>query len=104
MLDLARLQRLKLSRRPRSQRFFGTLLGLNYHWLPGVELVLEGSERLPDPPVIFAMNHTDRYNYFPFQYEIASRRPGSRVNTTNVPWWRGSWRACCSCRPYPGAT
>jgi 1-acyl-sn-glycerol-3-phosphate acyltransferase len=86
MLDLARLQRLKLTRRPRSQRFFGTLLGLNYHWLPGVDLVLEGSERLPDAPVIFAMNHTDRYNYFPFQYELWQRF--DRFTTT---WVKGKY-------------
>ena len=25
---------------------------------------------MPDEPVIFAMNHTDRYNYVPFQYGL----------------------------------
>lgn len=70
MLDLSRLERLKLDRRPFWQRTFGHLLGANYHWLPGVELELENGERIPDEPVIFAMNHTDRYNYFPFQYTL----------------------------------
>ena len=68
MLDLARLQRLKLVRRPFFQRLIGRLLGVNYRYLPGVEIVLENSDRIPDRPVIYAMNHTDRYNYFPFQY------------------------------------
>jgi 1-acyl-sn-glycerol-3-phosphate acyltransferase len=31
---------------------------------------LEGAERMPDEPVLFAMNHTDRYNYWPFQYRL----------------------------------
>jgi 1-acyl-sn-glycerol-3-phosphate acyltransferase len=70
MLDLARLQRLKLSRRPLSQRFFGRLLGLNYNYLPGVSVEFENPEKIPDQPVIYAMNHTDRYNYFPFQYRL----------------------------------
>ncbi len=68
MLDLQRLQRLNLVRRPLSHRFYGSLLHVNYRWFPGVELSFEDAERIPDEPVIFAMNHTDRYNYFPFQY------------------------------------
>ena len=42
MLDLARLDRLKLVRRPFSQRLFGgALLGANYRWLPGIDLRFE---------------------------------------------------------------
>ena len=63
MLDLARLDRLKLVRRPFSQRFFGQALAANYRWFPGVELDFENDDRIPDRPVIYAMNHTDRYNY-----------------------------------------
>lgn len=70
MLDLARLERLKLTRRPFSQRFLGRLLGANYRYFPGIDLSLTGGERIPDEPVIYAMNHTDRYNYFPFQYTL----------------------------------
>jgi 1-acyl-sn-glycerol-3-phosphate acyltransferase len=70
MLDLQRLQRLRLVRRPVSQRFFARLLHANYHWYPGVKLSLENAEKIPHEPVIFAMNHTDRYNYFPFQYTL----------------------------------
>jgi 1-acyl-sn-glycerol-3-phosphate acyltransferase len=70
MLDLPRLKRLRLVRRPVSQRFFGRLLHVNYNYLPGVALTFEDADRIPDEPVIFAMNHTDRYNYFPFQYSL----------------------------------
>lgn len=70
MLDLALLERLRLVRRPLSQRTLGQLLRLNYAWLPGVEIVLEGAERIPSTPALFAMNHTDRYNYFPFQVRL----------------------------------
>lgn len=70
MLDLPRLHRLRLTGRPFSQRVFGRLLHANYRWFPGVELRTEGAEKLASAPVIFAMNHTDRYNYWPFQYAI----------------------------------
>jgi len=70
MLDLPRLKRLSLVRRPVSQRFFGRLLHVNYNYLPGVKVTFENSDLIPDEPVIFAMNHTDRYNYFPFQYKL----------------------------------
>ncbi|MFK7895009.1 MAG: lysophospholipid acyltransferase family protein [Myxococcota bacterium] len=67
---MSRLERLKLTRRPFSQRFLGRLLGANYGYFPGVDLSLTGGERIPSEPVIYAMNHTDRYNYFPFQYTL----------------------------------
>lgn len=70
MLDLPLLQRLALVRRPLSQRLLGRLLRLNYGWLPGVSIEIEGRERIPPAPALFAMNHTDRYNYFPFQYRM----------------------------------
>jgi 1-acyl-sn-glycerol-3-phosphate acyltransferase len=86
MLDLARLERLKLVRRPFSQRFLGWFLGVNYSRLPGIELELENEDRIPDCPVIFAMNHTDRYNYWPFQYVLWQRL--DRFTTT---WVKGKY-------------
>ena len=86
MLDLDRLQRLNLTRRPLSQRLFGRLLGANYGYLPGVEIVLENSDRIPHRPVIFAMNHTDRYNYFPFQYIL-----WKRFDRFTATWVKGKY-------------
>ena len=86
MLDLARLERLKLVRRPPWQRFFGRLLGANYRWLPGVELIFENQERIPDRPVIYAMNHTDRYNYWPFQYAL-----WKRLDRFTATWVKGKY-------------
>jgi 1-acyl-sn-glycerol-3-phosphate acyltransferase len=86
MLDLARLERLKLVRRPFSQRFVGWFLGVNYSRLPGIELDFEDQDRIPDSPVIFAMNHTDRYNYWPFQYTLWQRL--DRFTTT---WVKGKY-------------
>lgn len=71
MLDLPRLERIRLSRRPRIQRVVGwAMLVPNYEALPGVRITLENAERLPEGPVFYAMNHTDRYNYWPFQYRL----------------------------------
>lgn len=68
MLDLDRLDRIRLSVAPRVQRAvaYGVLIP-NYEWSRRVRTRFEGEERIPDEPVVFAMNHTDRYNYWPFQ-------------------------------------
>ena len=86
MLDLPRLERLSLTRYPLSQRLLGQLLKVNYGFLPGVRLELENEELIPSSPVIFAMNHTDRYNYWPFQYTIWQRH--NRFTTT---WVKGKY-------------
>jgi len=44
------------------------MLTPNYHLPPRVRIAVEGADRLPNEPVIYAMNHTDRYNYWPWQY------------------------------------
>jgi len=86
MLDLARLERLKLYRRPFSQRFVGRLLGINYGWLPGIGLEFENQEKIPEQPVIFAMNHTDRYNYWPFQYAL-----WQKLDRFTATWVKGKY-------------
>jgi 1-acyl-sn-glycerol-3-phosphate acyltransferase len=86
MLDLARLDRLKLVRRPFSQRFIGRFLGANYRWFPGIDLSFENEDRIPDRPVIFAMNHTDRFNYWPFQYEL-----WQRFDRFTATWVKGKY-------------
>lgn len=69
MLDLDRLRSITLSPRPRVQRLLALgMLTPNYLLPPRVRIRVEGREHLPDEPVIYAMNHTDRYNYWPFQY------------------------------------
>ena len=71
MLDLPRLKRIRLTERPIGQELFAhAVLTPNYHRFPGVEIELEGVHKIPKEPVIYAMNHTDRFNYFPFMYRI----------------------------------
>ena len=58
-------------KRPIGQVFFGhTVLMPSYSRLPGVDIQIEGIGNIPDEPVIYAMNHTDRFNYFPFMYKM----------------------------------
>jgi 1-acyl-sn-glycerol-3-phosphate acyltransferase len=87
MLDLKRMSRITLSGRPRVQRLIAqAFLAPNYKLLPGVQIILEGLDNLPDGPVIFAMNHTDRYNYWPFQYQLWHER--ARFTAT---WVKGKY-------------
>ena len=78
-LTLARLRRIRLPARPVLQRVAACLLVWpNYRFLPGVEVIFEDLPALPSGPVLVAMNHTDRYNYFPFMFR----------------WWREKGRFC----------
>lgn len=87
MLDLPRMKRIRLSARPRFQRFIGTFgLMPNYSLPPKVRIDVEGLERAPEGPVLWAMNHTDRYNYWPFQYALW-RRAGRFTAT----WVKGKY-------------
>jgi 1-acyl-sn-glycerol-3-phosphate acyltransferase len=71
MLDLQRLKRIRLTERPVGQEFFAhTVLTPNYNHFPGVDIEIEGIDKIPKEPVIYAMNHTDRFNYFPFMYKM----------------------------------
>lgn len=86
MLDLPLLERISLVRRPLSQRIMGQFLAANYHWLPGVAIEVEHLERIPANPVLFAMNHTDRYNYFPFQFTL-----WRRFDRFTATWVKGKY-------------
>lgn len=88
VLDLDRLKRIKLHRRPLGQRLVAELvLRADYRFPKKTEIILEGLENIPrDRGVYFAMNHTDRYNYWPFQYQMY--REGLRFTAT---WVKGKY-------------
>jgi 1-acyl-sn-glycerol-3-phosphate acyltransferase len=73
MVDLEYLQNINLVAIPRMQQFLRTFaLGPNYHIFQKVDIVFENPENIPKGQnVIFAMNHTDRFNYWPFQYKLS---------------------------------
>lgn len=72
MIDSEHLKGLKLNPKPWGQQLVATLLLFpNYEIFARVKIELEGIEHIPrDENVIFAMNHTDRFNYWPFQYHL----------------------------------
>jgi len=72
MIDMEHLNSISLSSNPLGQRIVGRfILGLNYTVFQHVDIRLENLGKIPrDETVIFAMNHTDRYNYWPFQYKL----------------------------------
>lgn len=89
MLDAETLRRVTLSRRPFGQRFVAWVyLWPNFSLPPKLEIVVEGLEKIPDRPVILAMNHTDRYNYWPFQYFMYMKAGLPRFTAT---WVKGKY-------------
>jgi 1-acyl-sn-glycerol-3-phosphate acyltransferase len=72
MVDIEYLKRIKLVTNPIGQELIGHLfLGPNFNLFAKVNIRIENPERIPrGENVIFAMNHTDRFNYWPFQYKM----------------------------------
>jgi 1-acyl-sn-glycerol-3-phosphate acyltransferase len=80
MVDIEYLKHIKLSSQPLGQKLMGTFfLGPNFNLVSQVDIRIENAERIPrGESVIFAMNHTDRFNYWPFQYKMWRMR--------DLPW------------------
>jgi len=92
MITLDLLDRVKLYEIPYFSIFIArTFLATDYK-LHNLKIIFEGTENLPkDTPVIFAMNHTDRYNYWPFQYYLyRSKDPNIRFKYTST-WIKGKY-------------
>jgi 1-acyl-sn-glycerol-3-phosphate acyltransferase len=74
MVDLDYLKKIRLVSKPMGQRLVAAFfLHSNYRIFAKVDIQIENIDRIPrDENVIFAMNHTDRFNYWPFQYKLWS--------------------------------
>jgi 1-acyl-sn-glycerol-3-phosphate acyltransferase len=72
MVDIEYLENIHLVTDPLGQMLMGHLfLGPNFNIISQVDIRIENAERIPrGENVIFAMNHTDRFNYWPFQYKM----------------------------------
>ena len=72
MVDIEHLNRIRLVSRPLAQMIVANcLLTPNYRLFAKVDIRIENLEKIPrNENVIFAMNHTDRYNYWPFQWKL----------------------------------
>ncbi len=75
MITLEFLERVKLSSTPKGQIFVGYVFLRPIYIAQKVEIIFEGKENLLDQPVIFIMNHTDRFNYWPLQYRLYFGKP-----------------------------
>lgn len=92
MLDLDRLARIRLKAKPVFQRVVAyALLAPSYDLPPRVRIDYEGDDRVPDEPVIFAMNHTDRYNYWPFQYTWWRRHGRFTATWVKGKYYENEW-------------
>jgi 1-acyl-sn-glycerol-3-phosphate acyltransferase len=78
VLDLDRLRRIHPRQPPWGQMFIANaLMTWDYRLPRGTSIEVEGLENLPrDRRVFLAMNHTDRYNYWPLQYVLYRRGHG----------------------------
>jgi len=76
MVNIKFLDKINLVTWPWGQEFMArAILGPNYHLFAKVKINMENIENIPKgEPVIFAMNHTDRFNYWPFQYKLWSTK------------------------------
>ena len=75
MLSPKLLSDLSIETRPLGQILWAQFININYNLPPKTEIIVEGWENLPtDRQVCIAMNHTDRYNYFPFQLKLYQKR------------------------------
>ena len=73
MVNLKFLDNINLVTSPWGQKFMAhAVLGPNYHLFARVKIKMENIPK--GEPVIFAMNHTDRFNYWPFQYKLWSTK------------------------------
>jgi len=74
-----------------AQVLIGRLLLIpNYHIFSRVKIIIENYENIPKgETVIFALNHTDRYNYWPFQYKMWRQGKGKLPQTTT--WVKGEY-------------
>lgn len=71
MITHDQLKKISLDTRPKGQIFvLNSIIKPDYHFPRKTNIIIENLERIPKSPVIFAMNHTDRYNYAPFMAKM----------------------------------
>ena len=89
MLTLDLLRSIELQSVPWGQIFTASiLLTPNYYWpLTRTRVTIENLDRIPKEGKIFlALNHTDRYNYWPLQYHL-----WRKANTYTATWVKGKY-------------
>ena len=74
MISHELLKSIKIRKNPIAQKLFAKVLAVSYTLPTKTNIIVEGWENIPDRPCFLAMNHTDRFNYWPFQYMLATRK------------------------------
>ncbi len=89
MITRTDLEKINLQAVPYGQMLVANfLLRWDYRIPRKTEIIIEGEERIPrDQPVIFAMNHTDFYNYWPFMYQLFLNRDDCYISV----WVKGKY-------------
>ena len=73
MISHELLQSIDIRQNPIAQKIFANILAVSYTVPRKTNIIVEGWENIPETPCFLAMNHTDRYNYWPFQYMLAKK-------------------------------
>ena len=74
MISHELLKSITIRKNPIAQKAFAKVLGFSYTFPSKTNIIVEGWENIPDTPCFLAMNHTDRFNYWPFQYMLSKMR------------------------------
>ena len=83
MISHELLQSIHIRKNPIAQKVFAKILGVSYTLPTKTNIVVEGWENIPDEPCFLAMNHTDRFNYWPFQYMLSKTKQETVFQRTN---------------------
>ena len=89
MITNSLLQDCPIHEKPWGQSWWAKFLTFNYMLPPKVDVQFEGLENIPtDRPVCFAMNHTDRYNCWPFQWHLLRTRKEFTVTWVKAKYYQ----------------
>ena len=88
MITPAKLRSCSISARPWGQVWWAKFLTLNYAFPPKTTIEVEGWNNIPtDRSVCFAMNHTDRYNCWPFQWKLLREQQQFTVSWVKAKYY-----------------
>lgn len=93
MLTLDTLDSITLKPVPYGQKVVGMFVRANYRFpLTRTKIRVEGLDNIPRGERVFiAMNHPDRYNYWPFQVELWKRRDEYTATWVKGKYYNSEW-------------
>jgi len=91
MITLDMLDRVKLSAVPKYQIYVSNIFLAPMYKRRNLKIIFEGSDNFLNQPVLFVMNHTDRYNYWPFQYHLYNGKDHNTNYRYTSTWVKGKY-------------